>query len=60
MVNPEKEPVCDILVESERAGIQLMLERPLRVAELLRAMRLISHLAETREILCRRSQREST
>jgi len=47
-----EEPICRILRETEIAGIHLMLERPLRVADLIRLMRTVAHVAEARETLC--------
>lgn len=48
----EEERICRILSESERAGAHLTMERPLRIPDLLRAERLIGHIADSRQTLC--------
>lgn len=47
-----EKPVCTILTESERAGVHIVLERPLTRSDLIRVSRVISHLAESRSTLC--------
>jgi hypothetical protein len=48
----EERRICSIISDTEREGVRLALERPLRVTDLLRLERILGHLSDSREILC--------